>query len=82
MGRDDWDVLMDAFELSPREVEVLRHFMAAKTERATAAAMGLSRATVYHHARNLYAKFRVKRRAQLCVRAETALLASRARRRA
>jgi DNA-binding CsgD family transcriptional regulator len=71
VGNDEWNTLAFAFDLSPRELDVLRNVACGGTEKETAALLGLSRHTVRHYARRLYAKLRVASRDELSMHIET-----------
>jgi NarL family two-component system response regulator LiaR len=59
----------DPDALTPRETEVLRHVASGESNRAIAAALGVSEETVKTHVANLLSKLQVENRAQATVQA-------------
>ncbi|VAW33742.1 hypothetical protein MNBD_CHLOROFLEXI01-3775, partial [hydrothermal vent metagenome] len=57
--------------LTPREMEVLQHLAAGRSNREIGNEMFLSRNTIKAHARRLYAKLDVNSRTQAVARART-----------
>lgn len=65
MSEDLGSIVREAFELTTRQEEVLVLLLAGRNEAQIAKRLGISKHTVHTHVRLIYAKLRVRSRAQL-----------------
>jgi DNA-binding NarL/FixJ family response regulator len=65
VSEQEWVLLKEHLELSPRQAEVVRHIIHGRSDKQIAGELGISLATVRTHIRRLFRRFDVNDRLEL-----------------